>query len=80
MTLREMRAPRGVATTPIPTSRRPWRSLGAAALLLAVLAVPAAAQCPAVQLCICTGDCDRSGEVDIVELQGCINGFLGAET
>lgn len=47
------------------------------AALLAFVSLPAAAQCPADVRCICTGDCNEDGEADIVELQGCVNGFLG---
>lgn len=46
-------------------------------LLTALTIAPASAQCPQNQLCVCTGDCNHDGEVDIVELQGCVNGFLG---
>src|SRR5262249_14980192 len=45
--------------------------------LLAFAATSARAQCPEGQRCVCDGDCNGDGEVGIVELQGCVNGFLG---
>lgn len=55
-------------------------SLAAAVALAAVIASGPQvgwAQCTGEELCVCTGDCDRDGEVFIVELQSCSNGFLG---
>jgi hypothetical protein len=55
-----------------------WRSV--LLLLGAVFCLSvtrAQAQCPEGQPCLCAGDCNGDGEVGIVELQGCVNGFLG---